>query len=161
MKECLLMKVVTNTLIILLAGYAAGCRPTVTIKPDIPTVKPPVLMSSSHLPKEMTLDLGKSVKLKLKLIEAGTFMMGSDSNELDREPDEGPARKVTLTKPFYIGVYEVTQEQYKAVTGKNPSRFKGPGLPVDSIWWTDAVEFCKLASRKTGQSVHLPLALNR
>jgi hypothetical protein len=58
----------------------------------------------------------------------------------------GEAHKVTLTKPFYLGVYEVTQQQYEKVMGKNPTRFKGAKNPVDSMTWTEAVEFCRRLS---------------
>jgi formylglycine-generating enzyme required for sulfatase activity len=56
---------------------------------------------------------------------------------------EKPAHEVTLTKPYYLGRHEVTQEQYVAVMGTNPSHFKSPNLPVEQVSWDDAVEFCK------------------
>ena len=79
---------------------------------------------------------GNSIGIRLKLLPAGTFWMGED---LD-------AHKVTLTQPFYLGVYEVTQEQYERVMGKNPSNFKGPQNPVEKVSWDDAVEFCRKLS---------------
>jgi formylglycine-generating enzyme required for sulfatase activity len=69
---------------------------------------------------------------------------------------EKPAHEVTLTKPFYLGKYEVTQEQYQQVMGANPSRFKGRDLPVEQVSWNDAQEFCKKVSDKTGSVVRLP-----
>ena len=81
----------------------------------------------TDLPKNMTLDLGKGVTMKLVLAPAGTFMMGSKFSPAENAkrydcPEkyfalESPRHKVTITKPFYIGVYEVTQPQYGAVTG--------------------------------------------
>ena len=56
------------------------------------------------------------------------------------------AHQVTLTQPFELGVYEVTQEQYEAVMGKNPSKFKGPKNPVEQVSWDDVVEFCRQLS---------------
>jgi len=94
--------------------------------------------------------------MKLALIPAGKFTMGSNPDERDREPDEGPTRNVTITKPIYMGIFEVTQRQYETVMGKNPSRFKGPRRPVDGIWWSDAVDFCKRLSKNTGRTVSLP-----
>jgi len=69
---------------------------------------------------------------------------------------ESPAHAVTLTKAFYMGGCEVTQEQYVQVMGKNPSHFIGASLPVESVQWNGAQEFCKKASQKTGQTVRLP-----
>jgi formylglycine-generating enzyme required for sulfatase activity len=86
-------------------------------------------------------------------ILAGTFTMG--------DADYGPAHEVTLTKPFELGVYEVTQEQYEQVMGKNPSKFMGSQNPVEQVSWDDAVEFCrKLSStpveKKAGFVYRLP-----
>jgi formylglycine-generating enzyme required for sulfatase activity len=69
---------------------------------------------------------------------------------------ENPAHEVTLTKSFYLGKFEVTQEQYQHVIGATPSQFKGRDLPVEQVSWTDAQEFCKKVSEKTGFSVRLP-----
>jgi formylglycine-generating enzyme required for sulfatase activity len=63
---------------------------------------------------------------------------------------------VTLTKPFYMGKFEVTQEQYQQVMGNNPSHFQGRDLPVEQVSWDDAQEFCKKASEKTGLTIRLP-----
>jgi formylglycine-generating enzyme required for sulfatase activity len=69
---------------------------------------------------------------------------------------EKPAHEVKLTKPYYMGKFEVTQEQYQQVMGTNPSHRKGRDLPVEGISWDDAQEFCTKASEKTGQNVRLP-----
>jgi len=107
-------------------------------------------------PKNLTLDLGKGVTMKLVLIPAGKFLMGSLPTEKDRREDEGPQREVTISRPFYMGVYEVTQEQYEQIKGKNPSSIKGAKNPVDTVFWDEAVDFCKELSRKTGKRVSLP-----
>jgi len=60
--------------------------------------------------------------------------------------EESPAHEVTISTPFYLGRYEVTQEQYQQVTGSNPSYFKGQNLPVEQVSWDEAQEFCKKAS---------------
>ena len=76
-------------------------------------------------PKGGWTDEYKTTKLVLRRIEPGTFIMGEDqTNE---------SHRVTLTKPFYIGVFEVTQKQYELVTGYNPSRFKGDKRPVERV----------------------------
>ena len=90
--------------------------------------------------------------LDFVLIPAGSFVMGSD----DRCDDEKPAHKITLTKPFYIGKYLVTQEQYQAVMDANPSYFKGAKNPVEFVSWDDAQEFCKKLSASSGLAVRLP-----
>jgi formylglycine-generating enzyme required for sulfatase activity len=69
---------------------------------------------------------------------------------------EKPAHDVTLTKPYYVGKYEITQEQYQQIMGNNPSRSKGRDLPVEEVSWKDAQEFCRKASEKTGLAVRLP-----
>ena len=68
--------------------------------------------------------------------------MGSEVGETH----EQPVHRVTLSKPFLLGVHEVTQEQYWRVTGLNPSKFKGRTSPVEQVSWEDAVEFCRKLS---------------
>lgn len=126
---------------------AGGCpRPSAQ-----PATQPPAQPA-----KELTLDLGDGVTMKLVLIPAGHFLMGSPAGEEGREENEGPQREVTISKPFYMGVYEVTQAQYEQLIRKNPSYFAGDQNPVERISWDDAVAFCQALSRKTGKSVHLP-----
>jgi formylglycine-generating enzyme required for sulfatase activity len=90
--------------------------------------------------------------MKLKLIEAGEFMMGSEKGK----ENEKPVHKVKITRPFYIGVYEVTQAQYEKVMEENPSYFKGPNRPVERVKWDDAVLFCMKLSEKEGVKYGLP-----
>ena len=111
---------------------------------------------SKFSPASLTLDLGKGVTMKLVLIRPGKFMMGSPDSEQGRGDNEGPQHEVVITKPFYVGVTEVTQAQYEAVMGTNPSKFKWPTNPVDSVIWDEAVEFCRRLSEKTGKAVRLP-----
>jgi len=70
--------------------------------------------------------------------------------------DDRPGHEVTLTRPFYIGKHEVTQEQYHEAMGTNPSRVKGRALPVDRVCWDDTQEFCKKVSKRTGLIFRLP-----
>ena len=107
----------------------------------------------------ITLDLGGTVTLKLAPIPAGKFLMGSLAAEQSRFKDgfkDETQHEVTIRKPFHMGIYLVTQEQYQQVMGKNPSKFKGPSNPVENVTWDDAVEFCKKLSAKTGKSLRLP-----
>jgi len=87
-----------------------------------------------------TLRLPGGIELKLIRVEAGVFMMSANDGEND--DDEVP-HWATLTKDFYIGRTEVTQAQWKAVMGTNPSYFKGDDLPVENVSWNDAMEFCE------------------
>ncbi|GHU09506.1 hypothetical protein FACS1894151_07390 [Spirochaetia bacterium] len=82
-------------------------------------------------------------------INGGRFTMGSPANEADRSSDEGPQHQVTVSS-FYMGKYEVTQREYQAVMGTNPSNFKGDNLPVARVTWYDAIEYCIKRSQNEG-----------
>jgi len=105
--------------------------------------------------KELNLDLGGGITMKLVRIPVGKFVMGSPVTEKDHGYDE-VQHEVTISKPFYMGVTEVTQAQYYAVMGTNPSHFEGEANPVESVFWNDAAEFCKKLSEKTRQAIRLP-----
>ncbi|MDC0300285.1 formylglycine-generating enzyme family protein [Verrucomicrobia bacterium] len=83
------------------------------------------------------------LNLELMPIPVGTFVMGSPNDQEGRDDGIGPRSTVTITKPFWLGKTEVTQSQWKAVMGNNPSRFKGDDLPVEQVSWNDAVAFCE------------------
>ncbi len=106
-------------------------------------------------PKEksnvLVLDLPNGVKLELVDILAGSFSMGSGDYH-----DEKPIHKVTLPA-FKIGKYPITQKQYIAVMGYNPSNFQdNENLPVEQVSWDDTIAFCKKLSGIVGQTVKLP-----
>ena len=83
-------------------------------------------------------------------------MMGSPKKEKGRDDDEAQ-HEVALTKPFYMGKYEVTQEQWESVMGNNPSsRTKGAKLPVTNVSWEDCKEFIKKLNSKTAGGYRLP-----
>ena len=89
--------------------------------------------------------------IKMVKINGGTFSMGYDDPAfLDNGGDRGvPSHSVTLNS-FYMGKYQVTQEQYEDVTGNNPSNHTGPNFPAETVTWYDAVEFCNKLSVKEG-----------
>jgi formylglycine-generating enzyme required for sulfatase activity len=91
--------------------------------------------------KEITVDLGNGVKLEMVLIPAGEFLMGSPDLEHYAEQNEKQEHRVRITKPFYLGKYLVTQEQWETVMGSNPSHFKGPQNPVEQVSWNDCQQF--------------------
>ena len=128
----------------------------------------------------VSVEITNSIGMKLVLIPPGEFMMGSPKELIDEElktpgivdwyeetvPHEGPQHRVRITKPFYLGVYEVTQEQYQQVVGANPSEFSATGkqkekvagqdtkrFPVESVSWDDAVEFCRKLSVMPGERI--------
>ena len=135
-------------------------------------------------------EITNSIGMKLMLIPPGEFMMGSpkeliddelktapkdDKWYLDRLPSEGPRHHVRITRPFYLGIYPVTQEEYQKVMGANPSEFSATGkskdkvtgqdtkrFPVETVSWQDADEFCsrlaEIAEEKSaGRRYRLPL----
>ena len=94
-----------------------------------------------------------SIGMKLVWIPPGAFEMGSDHGE----SNEKPIHTVKISKGYYMGIYEVTQEQYQKVMGTNPSEFKGDdNLPVETVSWNDAVKFCENFSQKEGKTYRLP-----
>jgi formylglycine-generating enzyme required for sulfatase activity len=120
-------------------------------------------------PREIT----NSIGMKLVLIPAGKFLMGSPKGERGRDTDE-EQHQVEITKPFYLGIYEVTQGQFKEVMGKNPSYFSTGGdgkdkvkglntddFPVETVSWQEAQTFLKKLSAlreesKQGRRYRLP-----
>ena len=93
----------------------------------------------SEMPGEEWEDEYKTTKLVLKLVCPGTFMMGSPEDELGHnhnyygDNNQEDLHKVTLTQPFYMGVFELTQQQYSLVMGSNPSSYKGDSRPVECV----------------------------
>ncbi|MDB9375357.1 bifunctional serine/threonine-protein kinase/formylglycine-generating enzyme family protein [Nodularia sphaerocarpa] len=100
-------------------------------------------------------DLGNGISVEMVQIPGGNFLMGSPENEAGRSSDESPQHQVSVPS-FFIGKYELTQEQYQAVMGENLSKFKGNKLPVERVNWHDAVKFCERLSQKTGHNYRLP-----
>jgi len=103
-----------------------------------------------------TVDFTNGMTMKFALIPAGEFIMGNPSDEEDKDSDAGPAHMVRITKPFYMSVYEVTQEQYEKVMNRNPSRFEGLRHPVETVSWRDAEEFRRKLSSIDGGGYRLP-----
>jgi serine/threonine-protein kinase len=135
-----------------------------------------VVLVGEQLPKRLAIDLGGGVKLEMVRIDPGEFWMGSQDQEIEavlrqfkdlkREwlESELPRHKVKITRPFYLGKYEVTQEQYQRVTGKkNPSWFSATAggkrmvegmdtrlFPVESVSWEEANAFCEELTNQVG-----------
>ncbi|MEM8502632.1 MAG: SUMF1/EgtB/PvdO family nonheme iron enzyme [Cyanobacteria bacterium P01_D01_bin.1] len=106
----------------------------------------------------------EGIELDLMPIVGGTFVMGSPDSEAGREDDEGPQHEVSV-KPFLMGRYQVTQQQWRTVAAldkverdlvASPSYFEGEERPVEQISWDDAVEFCQRLSIYSGREYRLP-----
>ncbi|MBD2625814.1 formylglycine-generating enzyme family protein [Anabaena variabilis FACHB-164] len=114
-----------------------------------------ITKESNQQAKYFEEDLGNGVKLQMVQIPGGKFLMGSPASEKDRESDESPQHEVTVPG-FFMGRYEVTQAQYQAIIGSNPSNFKGENRPVEQVSWDDAVKFCQALTERTGKTYRLP-----
>jgi len=126
--------------------------PQVISQPATPTQNSSTTSVTSQTSRSSStiVDCGNGAKLELVKIPAGSFKMGN--NQDDREK---PIHDVML-KEFWMGKYPVTQKQWQAVMGNNPSNFKGENLPVEKVSWHDARAFCQKLSQKAGKEVRLP-----
>ena len=137
-------------------------------QPKIETQKPPEKIPAENNAAKRTKGevITNSIGMKLAYIPAGKFMMGSPASEKERRDDE-LQHEVQISKPFYMGVYAVTQEEYEKVMETNPSYFrynpKGKDKqlitrrsPVESVSWNEAKEFCRKLSTKDGKTYRLP-----
>ena len=100
-----------------------------------------------------------NIELTLLWVKPGAFVMGSASDEPERDSAEGPLTNVTLSRGFWLGRTEVTQAQYEAVMGENPSTFHelGEDVPVERVSWIDAMEFCGKLTEKERAAGRLPV----
>ena len=142
-----------------------GKKPQLTnSSPSSPASQSPPL-SVPQSPQSFTETLPGNIKLEMVKIPAGSFLMGTEEAEVIRlckeyETDwfknEMPQHRVNLQE-FYLGKYPITQEQYQAIMGNNPSKFKdNPKNPVEQVIWNDAQAFCQKLSEKTGKKYRLP-----
>jgi len=148
--------------------FVPSCAPT-SRNPETPAARSvpqqepaPQTVPQQELPKTKAVDLGGGVKLEMVCIPAGKFLMGSPKDEVGRQNDE-VQHEVIFSQPFYLGKYEVTQEQYEAVTGKNPSAFSAKRwkeavagkdtrrFPVENVSWDDTWPFYKKLNEQQPQ----------
>ncbi|MFH1924649.1 MAG: SUMF1/EgtB/PvdO family nonheme iron enzyme [Planctomycetota bacterium] len=90
--------------------------------------------------------------MELAYIQEGLFRMGSENVRIGADP----VHSVQITQAFWLGMYEVTQKEYEALTGTNPSRFQGDVNPVEMVSWNDAVAFCKTLTDRERNAGRLP-----
>lgn len=113
--------------------------------------------SAPAVPPRQRTRFTNTVGMELVLIPAGEFQMGSSPGEPGRQNWEGPVHPVRIVKPFWIGVCEVTQDQFDRVMRRNPSNVRtSPRLPVTMVKWGDAVAFCRQLSLREGRAYRLP-----
>jgi len=109
-----------------------------------------VTLYQSHLKRVAT-----SIMENMVSIPSGSFLMGSPSSEKGRDSDEVQHR-VTISKGFWMGKYEVTQEQWQSIMGSNPSHCKGDNRPVENVSWNSVQIFIRKLNRQTGKRFRLP-----
>ncbi len=113
-------------------------------------VKAGVFESCTAYEKEFEIN---GISLVLIQIPAGEFLMGSETGDVD----EFPVHSVKITKPFYLSKFPITQQQWQAIMGYNPSHFKGnQDLPVENVSWQECVAFCGKLSQLTAEDFRLP-----
>jgi formylglycine-generating enzyme required for sulfatase activity len=111
---------------------------------------------SAHGPDEGQTWTIPDLGLELVPIRAGEFTMGSPASENGRSDDEGPQTRVTITRAFWLGKTEVTQGQWEALMGSNPSNFTGADRPVEQVSWSDAMKFCRKLTERERAAGRLP-----
>ncbi|MCC5805535.1 MAG: SUMF1/EgtB/PvdO family nonheme iron enzyme [Opitutales bacterium] len=89
-------------------------------------------------------------------VPPGTGRIGSPLAERSRLPNEGPLTEVVFRRGFWMATHETTQVLFEHITGENPSRFAGARHPVDSVTWSQAMEFCRLLNEREGEAGRLP-----
>jgi len=110
------------------------------------TVKTPISRPVGNVKSADLPSISNWIGMQLVLVQPGTFQMGSN----DGASDEKPIHSVTISRPFYIGKYEVTQKQWRDVMGTNPSKYQGDNRPVESVSWNDAQDFIRKLNEKEG-----------
>jgi formylglycine-generating enzyme required for sulfatase activity len=94
--------------------------------------------------------------LEMVWIRPGSFLLGSPLEEAERLPVEGPQVQASLARGFWMGRYEVTQEEFHAIRNSRPSRFAGPNKPVESVSWQEAMAFAKALTEREQKAGRLP-----
>ncbi len=142
-----------------LAGLSiAGCEPPAGSAPSAPSAARDT--AAEHDVETIT----NSIGMKLVRIPQGEFLMGSSRDDPGWREDETPRHKVRITRPFHLGMYEVTQAEFEEVMGTNPSAFSKTAMladapddldcsrfPVDGLTWYEAVEFCRRLSDRSDE----------
>ncbi len=154
--------IVLLAMLAFLASYDEGLKTELWPRMSLNTAQAGELQQQTSaniaLPFERVFELNSGITMEFVLIPAGQFHMGSPSSEAKRSPDEGPVHQVTISKPFYMGKFEVTQAQYKALMGRlqKKCKFEGDNLPVENTDYYHVDIFLKMLSAKHGLKFRLP-----
>lgn len=106
------------------------------------------IKTSPPIPAPTGDEFVNAIGMRLRVIPAGEFLMGSPDSDADAPGNEKPQHVIRIRYPFYLGVYPVTQDEYEQVIGSRPSRVTGDGpRPVESLSWFEAIEFCNSLSK--------------
>ena len=154
---------ISDSKLILSPSHGGGLRVTYINAEEAYTRKEERLRKEGEIRKEEAVaaeqawkEAEASFMTDMVFVEGGTFTMGCTPEQWnDCLDNEKPAHQVTLSD-FYIGKYEVTQVQWVAVMGNNPSSIKGDNLPVGNVSWDDVQEFIERLNEKTGENYRLP-----
>ena len=132
----------------LLVSAAYGkCYPGLDCPADLPNAK-------NTTPSQPAPSSSSSAELEMVLIEGGCFNIGSPESEPLRGHNE--KQHQVCVDDFYLGKYEVTQAQWQAVMGSNPSKFHGDNLPVEQVSYLDIQQFIARLNQQTGKTYRLP-----
>ena len=138
------------------AGYQPYSATVTVAEGKTATVNATLTKQVAQTPNTPSSSSANFGDIEMVFVKGGTFTMGATSEQRrDAESDEKPTHSVTISD-YYIGKYEVTQAQWRAVMGNNPSNFKGDNLPVECVSWNDVQVFIQRLNEKTGKRFRLP-----
>ena len=150
-----------TVVVIFLVDLGPSAIPPASSQPDLSGVA-----KQENVEPQTYTETVNNVGIDMVRVPAGKFLMGSPANEEGRDKnDEGQGPHEVSVSSFYMGKYEVTQAQWRAVSAlpkvkddlpSDPSNFKGDNLPVEQVSWDEAVEFCERLSKATGKKYRLP-----
>lgn len=145
-----------RTYVLVLNQNGNTVRPTEPIAQSTVQQKPTTRLSSGSSGSTITIPVKDGISIEMVKVEAGTFVMGATREGMRYEKmdkKELPAHKVSLTKEYFIGKFEVTQLLWNTIMENNPSKNKGEKLPVEQVSWNDCQIFIAKLNRITGRPI--------
>lgn len=146
-----------RTYVLVLNQNGNMVQPTEPIAQTTVQQRPTSASSSSKISgNTITIPVKDGISIEMVKVEAGTFMMGATSKDGNVEDNEKPVHKVTLTRNYYIGKYEVTQVLWQVIMGSNPSKNRNAKYPVEMVSWNDCQKFISKLNEITNRQFRLP-----